>query len=405
MTKTKVCVIGLGYIGLPTASILASKNFNVVGVDNNPNVVASLKKGKVHISEPNLNILFKKCQNNGSLQISSELESADIFIICVPTPFKKNDQTKPDIDFVINAAKSISKVIKPGDLVILESTSPIGTTEKVCKLIQDEGISTSDIYFAYCPERVLPGNIIKELNENDRIVGGVDSQSSNKAFEFYNSFVSGSIHITDSKTAEMCKLVENSFRDVNIAFANEISLICDRLNIDAWHLIELANRHPRVNILQPGIGVGGHCIAVDPIFLASTDQENSKLIQLSRKINNNKKDWVIKKIEKSIEEFKIANKKLPSIACLGLTFKPNVDDIRNSPAIDIVSKLSKKGLDLYIVEPNLKDHKIFQISSLDDAIDAADIICFLVNHNEFQSIKNDIKYHKKKFLDYCGVLN
>lgn len=405
MTKTKVCVIGLGYIGLPTASILASKNFNVVGVDNNPNVVASLKKGKVHISEPNLNILFKKCQNNGSLQISSELESADIFIICVPTPFKKNDQTKPDIDFVINAAKSISKVIKPGDLVILESTSPIGTTEKVCKLIQDEGISTSDIYFAYCPERVLPGNIIKELNENDRIVGGVDSQSSNKAFEFYNSFVSGSIHITDSKTAEMCKLVENSFRDVNIAFANEISLICDRLNIDAWHLIELANRHPRVNILQPGIGVGGHCIAVDPIFLASTDQENSKLIQLSRKINNNKKDWVIKKIEKSIEEFKIANKKLPSIACLGLTFKPNVDDIRNSPAIDIVSKLSKKGLDLYIVEPNLKEHKIFQISSLDDAIDASDIICFLVNHNEFQSIKNDIKYHKKKFLDYCGVLN
>ncbi len=405
MTKTKVCVIGLGYIGLPTASILASKNFNVVGVDNNPNVVASLKKGKVHISEPNLNILFKKCQNNGSLQISSELESADIFIICVPTPFKKNDQTKPDIDFVINAAKSISKVIKPGDLVILESTSPIGTTEKVCKLIQDEGISTSDIYFAYCPERVLPGNIIKELNENDRIVGGVDSQSSNKAFEFYNSFVSGSIYITDSKTAEMCKLVENSFRDVNIAFANEISLICDRLNIDAWHLIELANRHPRVNILQPGIGVGGHCIAVDPIFLASTDQENSKLIQLSRKINNNKKDWVIKKIEKSIEEFKIANKKLPSIACLGLTFKPNVDDIRNSPAIDIVSKLSKKGLDLYIVEPNLKEHKIFQISSLDDAIDASDIICFLVNHNEFQSIKNDIKYHKKKFLDYCGVLN
>jgi len=305
MTKTKVCVIGLGYIGLPTASILASKNFNVVGVDNNPNVVASLKKGKVHISEPNLNILFKKCQNNGSLQISSELESADIFIICVPTPFKKNDQTKPDIDFVINAAKSISKVIKPGDLVILESTSPIGTTEKVCKLIQDEGISTSNIYFAYCPERVLPGNIIKELNENDRIVGGVDSQSSNKAFEFYNSFVSGSIHITDSKTAEMCKLVENSFRDVNIAFANEISLICDRLNIDAWHLIELANRHPRVNILQPGIGVGGHCIAVDPIFLASTDQENSKLIQLSRKINNNKKDWVIKKLKNLLRNLKL----------------------------------------------------------------------------------------------------
>ena len=326
-----VVTIGLGYIGLPTSALIASHGINVLGVDINQNVVDKINQGKIHIVEPDLEKIFSKEVSNGFLKASTKAISANVYLIVVPTPFKANHE--PDISFIIDATKGIIPLLKKGDLYIIESTSPIGTTEKMQKLIFDlrpelEG----NIYIAYCPERVLPGNIMYELVENDRVIGGVDEDSTQKAILFYQKYVKGMLHATNARTAEMCKLVENSSRDVQIAFANELSLICDKANINVWELISLANKHPRVNILQPGCGVGGHCIAVDPYFIASDYPKESKIILKAREINNFKALWSIEKIINKIHEYQQDNNAKPKIALLGLSFKANIDDLRESPA-------------------------------------------------------------------------
>ena len=303
MNSNKVCVIGLGYIGLPTAALLADNGFSVCGVDINETVVKIINNGQIHIIEPDLDKLVESTVNSKNLFAKAKPIESDVFLIAVPTPFKNNHE--PNIDFVINATISLIEVIKPGNLIILESTSPIGTTELILETLMKNNVDTSEIFIAHCPERVLPGNILFELIHNDRIVGGINANSSNKAKQFYQTFVKGEVLITDSRTAELCKLVENSFRDVNIAFANELSIICNSANINVWELIKLANRHPRVNILKPGVGVGGHCIAVDPWFIVSQFPNDSKLIKQARSSNNNKTDWVVKNVRDSITNFKL----------------------------------------------------------------------------------------------------
>jgi UDP-N-acetyl-D-mannosaminuronic acid dehydrogenase len=409
----KICVIGLGYIGLPTASLLATKGFQVLGVDINHDIVAKINNGEVHIYEPDLDILVKAAVQSGKLRASTSPEEADIFIIAVPTPF--TEEHKPDLTYVQQAAKVIAPCIKPGNLVILESTSPIGTTEKVAEWILEErrDLSVSDnintvnqkFYVAHCPERVLPGQILKELVTNDRIIGGINPLSTSKTVEFYRQFVSGKLLETNSRTAEMAKLTENSFRDVNIAFANELSLICDQLNINVWELIRFANHHPRVNILQPGPGVGGHCIAVDPWFIIDAAPEHSKLIRTARFVNDYKPGYIVDKVRQKASRFKE-----PVIACLGLSFKANVDDLRESPSIEIVEHLSRLNVGkLCVVEPHIKvlpcnlakDH--IYLTSIDYAIQQADIILLLVDHQHFSSIdKSQLK--EKIVIDTRGFL-
>ena len=343
----KVCVVGLGYIGLPTASLLATKGFQVYGIDVNESAVEMINSGKVHIYEPDLDIMVKAAVQSGNLKAGIVPETSDIFILAVPTPFK--DDHKPDLTYVEQATKTIAPYIKPGDLVILESTSPVGTTEKVTEWILEEREdltvteeinSNKGVFFvAHCPERVLPGHILRELVENDRIIGGINQNSTKKTVDFYKKFVKGKILETNARTAEMAKLTENSFRDVNIAFANELSMICDELNINVWELIGLANRHPRVNILQPGPGVGGHCIAVDPWFIVDAAPEQAKLIHTARQVNDYKPGYVIDKIREKADKFKN-----PIIACLGLAFKANIDDLRESPSVEIVEYLANQQL-------------------------------------------------------------
>lgn len=394
----RVCVVGLGYIGLPTAALLASKGCKVHGVDVIKNVVDTINQGKIHIVEPELDKFVKEAVESGNLKADTKPDFADVFIIAVPTPFHKG--FIPNIDYVINAAESIAPYIKDGNIVVLESTSPVGTTEKISEVLQDKGVDISKIYIAHCPERVLPGQIMKEIVQNDRIVGGITQISTKKVAQFYKEFVDGEVLQTDSKTAEMSKLTENSFRDVNIAFANELSILCDKFDINVWELIALANRHPRVNILNPGCGVGGHCIAVDPWFIVHSGGEEAKLIKSAREVNNYKTQWVIEKIKNVALKFELANHKQAKIACLGLAFKPDIDDLRESPALAITKQLITDGADVLAVEPNINSHNDLEIYDFKTAIEIADIVVFLVAHKEFKELKI-----QAEILDFCGVLN
>ena len=394
----KICILGLGYIGLPTAALLANRGYEVCGVDVKQSVVDTINEGKIHIVEPDLDTFVRAGVKSGKLVANTKPSVADVFIIAVPTPFKNG--FVPNIDYVIEATKSIAPYVKQGNIVILESTSPVGTTIKMEQTLKDEGIDTSKIYFAHCPERVLPGKIMYELVQNDRIVGGTTKKATKKAAKFYKTFVKGEVLESDAKTAEMAKLTENSFRDVNIAFANELSILCDKLGIDVWELIELANKHPRVNILQPGAGVGGHCIAVDPWFIIASDKENSKLIKSAREVNNYKTEWVIEKIKNSALELENKNGKKAKIACMGLAFKPDIDDLRESPALYITQRLIDDNFDVLAVEPNIKTHEKFNIIPYQKALKEADIIVYLVGHKEFKNLKID---SNKQILNFCKI--
>ncbi len=397
--KQKICVIGLGYIGLPTASLLGTKGFQVHGVDVTPSVVDTINQGRIHIVEPDLDILVKSAVGSGNLQAGLEPEEADIFILAVPTPFKGDHQ--PDLSYVEDATRRIAPYVRPGNLVILESTSPVGTTDNVvAKILAAEGHKIGDeVFVAHCPERVLPGRILTELIENDRIVGGVNERSTAKAVEFYHSFVRGEVLATNARTAELAKLTENAFRDVNIAFANELSLICDEQEINVWELIQLANRHPRVNILQPGPGVGGHCIAVDPWFIVAASPNRANLIRMARTVNDAKPDWVVEKVRDSAKKFK-----QPVIGCLGLAFKADVDDLRESPALGIVRQIQQEQLgDLLVAEPNISSHDEFELHPYQDVIKRSDILLLLVDHKEFGDLKAaDLK--ETVLIDTRGVV-
>ncbi|HET8804418.1 MAG TPA: UDP-N-acetyl-D-mannosamine dehydrogenase [Aequorivita sp.] len=399
--KPTVVMMGLGYIGLPTAALIASKGLNVTGVDISQRVVNTINEGKIHIVEPDLDGLVHHVVKQGYLKASTKPVLANVYLIAVPTPFKEDN--KPDLSFVESAVKNIIPTLQKGALVILESTSPVGTTHKIQEIIFKERPELKgEIFIAYCPERVLPGNIIYELEQNDRAIGGIDEASTEKAVSFYKHFVKGELHKTNSQTAEMCKLVENSSRDVQIAFANELSMICDKANINVWELIRLANKHPRVNILQPGTGVGGHCIAVDPWFIVSEFPEESKIIRSAREINNYKTEWAIEKVKNAALQFKIDNGRDPVIACMGLAFKPNIDDLRESPALHVAEQLQTDGFQVLFVEPNLKSHDKFTLTSISDAKSKSDIMVFLVAHKEFKGLNGEIQM---QVLDFCGVRN
>ena len=413
--RFEATIIGLGYIGLPTAVLIASHKKNVLGVDIDEKVIKKLSSGQSHIVEPGLNDALKKVTNNKSLEFSNKPEKSKVFVIAVPTPFKNNADNipEPDLVFVDNAMKSIAPYIENGDLIIIESTIPVGATERFAKKLMQirndlnldfKSSNEIDINIAHCPERVLPGNIMKEIINNDRIVGGLTKKCSKAASAFYQKFVNGKIHETSSKIAELTKLSENSFRDVQIAFANELSIICDSAGIDVKELIMLANKHPRVNILQPGPGVGGHCIAVDPWFIASSFPDKSKLIQTARDINNKKPSWVIGKIEKNLNEqyLKNANRKL-NVGFFGLSYKPNIDDFRESPAIEIAKHFSgNKNFNFKTVEPNSNKKefiKDMENITIEDSCKSIDIAIFLVKHDEF------FKIDKKDYLlalDFTG---
>ena len=396
MLNKKICVIGLGYIGLPTAALLANRGYDVHGVDVVQSTVDIINRGEIHIVEPELDTFVKAAVNSGKLKADLKPCEADVFIIAVPTPFHKG--FVPNIDYVVSATKAIAPFVKENDVVILESTSPVGTTDKVEEVLVTEGIDTSKLFIAHCPERVLPGHIMRELVENDRIVGGTTPEATVQAVEFYKTFVSGEVLSTDARTAEMAKLTENSFRDTNIAFANELSILCDKFDIDVWELISLTNRHPRVNVLQPGAGVGGHCIAVDPWFIVHAGGADAKIIRTAREVNTYKTEWSIEKIKNAALKFEAENGRKAIVACMGLAFKPDIDDLRESPALFITKRLIADGLDVLAVEPNILVYKDIEIVDYKKAIEKADIVTFLVAHKEFKEL--DIKSE----LDFCGVL-
>ncbi|MEM0517424.1 UDP-N-acetyl-D-mannosamine dehydrogenase [Aequorivita flava] len=399
--KPTVVMMGLGYIGLPTAALIASKKLNVTGVDISQSVVNTINEGKIHIVEPELDGLVHHVVKHGYLKASTAPIIADVYLIAVPTPFK--EEHVPDLSYVESAVKNIIPTLEKGALVILESTSPVGTTHKIQEIIFEERPDLKgEIFIAYCPERVLPGNVIYELEQNDRAIGGIDEASTEKAVWFYKHFVKGELHKTNSQTAEMCKLVENSSRDVQIAFANELSMICDKANINVWELIRLANKHPRVNILQPGTGVGGHCIAVDPWFIVSEFPEESKIIRNAREINNYKTEWAIEKVKTAALQFKVDTGKDAKIACMGLAFKPNIDDLRESPALHVAQQLKTDGFNVQFVEPNLKSHSKFNLTSVSEAKETSDIMVFLVAHKEFKGLEIP---PQAIVVDFCGILN
>lgn len=402
MNHPEVVMMGLGYIGLPTAALIAQNKTKVHGVDINPKVVETINAGKIHIIEPELDEAVAQAVASGHLMANIKPVMANNYLIVVPTPFKNKNE--PDISFVEAATKAIIPLLKEGDLYIIESTSPIGTTEKMQSLIYSQRPELEGkIYMAYCPERVLPGNVMYELVHNDRVIGGIDKRSTEKAIAFYTQFIQGELHQTNAKTAEMCKLVENSSRDVQIAFANELSLICDKAGINVWELIELANKHPRVNILQPGCGVGGHCIAVDPYFIVADYPMESQIIGKAREINNYKSFWCAEKIKTTKLEFELQHGKKPKIALMGLAFKPNIDDLRESPAKYIVQKVLQdtNNEEYFIVEPNIENHNIFKLTDYKEASEKADIVVFLVAHEEFKNLEIDVN---KKVLDFCGII-
>lgn len=427
MTKRfeTICIVGLGYIGLPTAAIFASRKIKVLGVDVNPVAVECVNQGKIHIVEPDLDMIVHAAVIEGYLRASTKPEAADAFLIAVPTPFKSdlNGSHNPDLDYIEAATKSIAPVLKKGDLVILESTSPVGATEQMaCWLAKARPDLTfpqtngeeSDIRIAHCPERVLPGHVLRELVQNDRVIGGITSKCSEAAVRLYKTFVEGECVITNARTAEMCKLTENSFRDVNIAFANELSMICDEIDVDVWELIGLANRHPRVNILQPGPGVGGHCIAVDPWFIVSAAPDQARLIRGAREVNDRKSVWAVEKIEEIVANHL---KTHPgdtigdlNIACLGLAFKPDIDDLRESPSATIAREIAKiYPHKVLAVEPNITQipdewNENLKLVSLNEAIEKADVFVLLVDHKEFKIPEMAARIASKTYVDFKGVI-
>ena len=398
----EVVTIGLGYIGLPTSALIASHETNVLGVDINQKIVDTINQGKIHIIEPDLDEIVSKVVSNGFFRASTKASSADVYLIVVPTPFKGNHE--PDVSFIEAATKGIIPLLKKGDLYIIESTSPVGTTEKMQKLIfASRPELEGTIHIAYCPERVLPGNVMHELIENDRVIGGIDEAATQKAISFYSKYVKGQLHGTNARTAEMCKLVENSSRDVQIAFANELSLICDKADVNVWELINLANKHPRVNILQPGCGVGGHCIAVDPYFIVSDYPIESKIIGTAREVNNYKSFWCAEKIQNEKLQFELKNGRKPKTALMGLAFKPNIDDLRESPAKYIAQKVlqNSNNEEHFIVEPNIESHSVYKLTEYKEAVNKADIVVFLVAHSEFKELQ---LRENKVVLDFCGII-
>ncbi|VAW82542.1 UDP-N-acetyl-D-mannosamine dehydrogenase [hydrothermal vent metagenome] len=412
----KVSVIGLGYIGLPTAAIFASRQIEVVGVDVNPHVVDIINQGKIHIVEPELDILVRAVVQTGHLRATLQVEKADAFIVAVPTPFTGDHE--PDLKYIESTAKAIAPVLEKGNIVILESTSPVGTTEKMMNWMREvrpdlsfpvfNSDADTDIFVAHCPERVLPGHVVRELVANDRIIGGVTTKCAQQAKQTYKIFVSGDCLITDCRTAELSKLVENSFRDVNIAFANELSLVCDKVGINVWEMIDLANRHPRVNILQPGPGVGGHCIAVDPWFIVDSAPDESRLIRMARVVNDSKPDFVLDQVRQAIVTTG-KNKADVIVACLGLAFKANIDDLRESPAMAIAHKVAAIGcLKQYVVEPNIRelpkvfDKEMSSLVSLESAISESDVIVLLVDHTEFREMNSELLFDKQ-VVDTRGI--
>ena len=397
----KACFMGLGYIGLPTSIIAAKHGVKIIGVDINPQVVNMTNQGRLHIIEPGMKEMLQEVVNNGCLHASNTPEVSDAYFMVVPTPFKGDHE--PDISYVESATRMVLPLLKQGDLYVIESTSPVGTTEKMAELIYTERPELKDkVYIAYCPERVLPGNVIYELIHNDRVIGGLNEASTKKAQEFYSLFVQGTLHPTDCKTAEMCKLTENSCRDMQIAFANELSIICEKAGINVWELISLANKHPRVNILQPGCGVGGHCIAVDPYFISSEFPKEARMIAMAREVNNSKADWCAEKVQNAMLRFELDNKRKPVVAMMGLAFKPNIDDLRESPAKYIVTKVMQKcnNASIMVVEPNITEHKIFKLTDYREAYNKADIVVFLTAHTPFKELK---WRDDKVILDFCGI--
>ncbi|CAN5639515.1 UDP-N-acetyl-D-mannosamine dehydrogenase [soil metagenome] len=396
----QVVIMGLGYIGLPTAALIASKKIHVHGVDVNKHVVETINKGKIHIVEPDLDGLVHYDVKQGFLVAAAQPKKADVFLIAVPTPFKGDHL--PDIAYVEKAARMVIPFLREGNLFILESTSPVGTTEKLAKIIfKARPELKGKISIAYCPERVLPGSVIYELQHNDRVIGGVDAKSTDAAVNFYAKFVKGELHRTNARTAEMCKLTENAYRDVNIAFANELSMICEKAGINVNELIDLASKHPRVKILKPGPGVGGHCIAVDPWFIVADFKNEAKIIKQARLINIYKREWVLEKIKKAADDFKKKNKRVAVIACMGLAYKPDIDDLRESPALEIFHDLEKLKYNVLAVEPNVARRPDLHITDSNKAALEADVIVFLVAHKEFKKL---ILEEGKTVLDFCGII-
>ncbi|MDC9511375.1 UDP-N-acetyl-D-mannosamine dehydrogenase [Pseudoalteromonas sp. Angola-4] len=416
MTIKTVSVVGLGYIGLPTAAVIASRGMQVIGLDVNQKAVDTINAGEIHIVEPDLDIVVRGVVSTGNLRATTVPEKADVFMVAVPTPFvhSESGDHKADLSYIESAAKTIAPVLEKGNLVILESTSPVGATEQLAAWLsearpdltfpQDKG-DTADINVAHCPERVLPGYVLQELVSNDRVIGGMSKACSEKAVKLYETFVRGECIITNARTAEMAKLTENSFRDVNIAFANELSVICDKLKINVWELIKLANRHPRVNILNPGPGVGGHCIAVDPWFIVASCPDEAKIIKQARLTNDAKPFYVIEKVAKAADEFK-----RPVIACLGLSFKADIDDLRESPALNIVEELAAKNIgEILAVEPNIAKlpanlaDKNVSLVSLESALEQANVVVVLVDHKQFKAA-DKTEFASKVVIDTRGIL-
>lgn len=410
--EKKICVLGLGYIGLPTAALLAARGLIVEGVDVNPRVVEVVNNGGIHIVEPELDIVVRAAVHSKKLTASLEVKAADIFIIAVPTPFTENKE--PDLSYIQRAITNLAPVIERGNLVILESTSPVGATEKIAewlgelrpdlKIPQFKG-EVGDIFIAYCPERVLPGKVLRELVENDRVIGGMTQSCSQKALDFYSLFVEGQLIRTDVRTAEMVKLTENSFRDVNIAFANELSIICDHIDVNVWELIQLANHHPRVNILNPGPGVGGHCIAVDPWFIIHRSPEEAKLIRCAREVNDTKPEWVLDKVREELTKIQSNKNQLAKVACLGLTFKADVDDVRESPSLEIAKHLAFEFPgQIVFVDPNIEDSSKLELelSNLESALLESDLVLLLVDHKEFKDLDLS-QCQGKVFIDTKGI--
>ena len=399
---TTCCVVGLGYIGLPTAAVLAKAGHRVIGVDVNAQVVATVNEGRTHILEPDLDLAVAESVASGSLSAQVIPAPADVFLIAVPTPFRSGSDgiPLPNIDYVFAAARSIAPLLRPGNLVLLESTSPVGTTEKMAQVIAEtSGLNTEQVHIAYCPERVLPGRILGELISNDRVIGGLTSGATAAGQAFYASFCKGDLFATTARTAELVKLTENSFRDVNIAFANELSLVCDHLDINVLELIRLANHHPRVNVLQPGCGVGGHCIAVDPWFIASAVPHCTPLIQSARRVNDGKSRWVIEQVQARAARLEDQLGRPVRVGCLGLAFKPDVDDLRESPALHITTELLAAGLEVLACEPNIIDHPTIKLHSLEQLLASADLLVFLVAHSPFKGL--DLS--SRVVFDLCGV--
>ncbi|KJY72130.1 UDP-N-acetyl-D-mannosaminuronic acid dehydrogenase [Vibrio coralliilyticus] len=409
----KVSVVGLGYIGLPTAAVIASRGIEVIGIDVNQHAVDTINQGEIHIVEPDLDIVVRSAVMTGKLKATTVPEAADAFMVAVPTPFK-GDNHEPDLSYIESAAKAIAPVLEKGNLVVLESTSPVGATEKMASWLAEarpdltfpqQSGDAADIKVAHCPERVLPGYVLQELVSNDRVIGGMSDACNKRAVELYQTFVRGECILTNSRTAEMAKLTENSFRDVNIAFANELSLICEKLKINVWELIKLSNRHPRVNILNPGPGVGGHCIAVDPWFIVNSCPDEAKVIAMAREVNDGKPLWVIDQVKQAADEFK-----KPVIACLGLAFKADIDDLRESPALDITTQLANESVGQVIaVEPNissLPENLVkagVEFMDLERALEVANVVVVLVDHKQFKAA-DKLAFSKKVVIDTRGVL-